>query len=112
MISELKLWTSVLSVTWVSRQHYTKCSGTVASTIFLYARACEVGHVVEVTHILLVTSRTYVTTEFTNTSKTARECDDKIPSLHIHEMSLLPGHVATPVVYPLQYALDTRMTLQ
>ena len=55
LLTELVLLTSVLSVTLISRQHNTECSGTVAQGIF-YTRA---EHIVEVTHTLLVTSISY-----------------------------------------------------
>ena len=56
LLTERVLLTSVLSVTLdFKTQHYTKCS----QQDILYTRACKAGHVVEVTHTLLVTSRVY-----------------------------------------------------
>ena len=48
----------------------------------LYTRACKAGHVVEVTHTLLVTSRVcWMSIKCTDTSKTALVCENKVSHL-------------------------------
>ena len=72
-------WTCIVNFSFqcnldFKAQHYTECSGTVPSKL-----SSILGHVVEGTHTLLVTSRAYWTSpKCTNTSKIALVCDNKI----------------------------------
>ena len=62
LVTELVLLTSVLSVTVISRHNtILNVVAQYPARYPLYTRACKAGHVVEVTHTLLVTSINAVT---------------------------------------------------